>query len=102
MKNKRQELYEELHDIVRGERVRDEIEEEMNFLLENEIGRRFLRRLWGETGVLRSDYVPGQSDERLPFFEGQRNVGLMLFNRARLVNKQNFFKALTGGDEWMG
>ena len=56
----------------------EEIREEMRFLMASGIGQRFIRRLITETGVYRSSYVSGQPDSRLPFFEGQRNIGLMI------------------------
>lgn len=75
-----------------------EVMEECCFLLSHRIGRRFICRMLEETGVFRSDYVVNQPDTRLPFFEGQRNVGLMLYHRCLTADKSLFCKTLIEGE----
>jgi len=63
------------------EKQEAEIREEMLFLLGSVVGRRFLNRIFAESGVWRTSYVPNDNGA-MAFQEGQRNIGLLLFSRA--------------------
>lgn len=72
-----------------------EIKEEMLFILESPIGRRFLSRLLDETGVYRISHTPNDT-HATAFCEGQRNIGLMLFNRAAAADTGLLLKVMSG------
>lgn len=78
-----------MNDLTAGE-----IQEEMRFLMTSDIGERLLMRLISETGVYRSNYISGQPDSRLPFFEGQRNIGLMIREWAISTDARLFYKIM--------
>lgn len=72
-----------------------EIKEEMMFLLGSPIGRRFLSRMFSETGIYRISYTPNDN-QGTAFAEGQRNIGLMLFNRALSADPKTFCMNMIG------
>lgn len=56
-------------------------------------GRRFFSRLWAESGLTNSSFVPG-NDSQTIFNEGQRNIGLWALDEIMAVKPDAFAQIL--------
>jgi hypothetical protein len=79
------------------EQEQDRIREEYRWVLSSKVGRRFLWRILGDTGIFETSF--SQHNGQMSHNEGRRSVGLEVLLRINEAHIENFFNMMRENKE---